>query len=154
MLKLTHKFVISGSFRNELDQIHFFLLGYALDVERQLSAEGRRHGDVELGKAGVCAFDSEADSLVDEMNTFALNADDLNLGRIIAETLERRSNDRPHVFEYINLECSSSPRKHTHLNQIDSIDSKADFVLKHRIISLNFPTQCNGSPKIIGYRGR
>lgn len=103
-----HELVVAGGLGDELDEVDLLLLGHALDVEREFSAERRRDGDVELGESGVGPLDAEADDLVDQVDAVSLDADDLHLGRVVAEALERRPDDGPHVLKDVDLEGSGS----------------------------------------------
>ena len=110
--------VVAGGLGNELDEVDFLLLGDALDVERKFSAERRRDRHVEFRESGVGPFDPEADDLVDQVDAVALDADDLHLRRVVAEALERRPDDRPHVLQDVDLEGPGS-------SEIESVDETA-----------------------------
>jgi len=109
-----HELVVAGGLGDELDEVDLLLLGHALDVEREFSAEGGGDGDVELGESGVGPLDPEADDLVDQVDAVALDADDLDLGRVVTEALERGADDGPHVLQDVDLEGSGSSEDKKH----------------------------------------
>ena len=100
--------VVAGGLGNELDEVDLLLLGDALDVQRKFTAERRSHGHVEFGESGVGSLDPEADDLVDQVDPVALDSDDLDLRRVVAETLEGRPDDWPHVLQHVDLEGTGS----------------------------------------------